>query len=488
MRIIIPIIVGSIIGYFTNWLAIKMLFRPYREKRILGFKLPFTPGLIPKERYRISESIGNTIGEYLLTPEKIKEVLFSKESKTNINHWINNKFQELKRSKRSILEVLNKLEIDDYNQYLYIIKKKIVDNISLGLKKEEVKDEILNYIEKEIYDKNKEIVLEILRNEGKDFFKGFLQSEELKSLLDNSINHKIKGLKKDNRSLKEIIPRETIYYIDNLIYNNREKILSNIKGFLHDPEIKKKIESEVEKLVYKNTNRIITTFISTEIISEKIVNGLYNYINSESSEEILSFLINTLLEKSLNTKISTISKELEYIYLQDKDKSGIDYIIKELSKDENIDKISHLLIENIRMKDKIIKISLRNLVDKKINENINSIEFKESLYKILDSLINNTLEKPISELLGNIDNHQIDKNIGLIEDIIYKFGQSSLLEIINLFNISKIVEEQINSFEVEYTEELILEIAERELNAITRLGALLGGIMGLLSPLLQMIV
>src|SRR5699024_9803452 len=112
-----------------------------------------TPGLIPKERYRISESIGNTIGEYLLTPEKIKEVLFSKESKTNINHWINNKFQELKRSKRSILEVLNKLEIDDYNQYLYIIKKKIVDNILLGLKKEEVKDEILNYVEKEIYDK-----------------------------------------------------------------------------------------------------------------------------------------------------------------------------------------------------------------------------------------------------------------------------------------------------------------------------------------------
>ena len=50
MNIIIPIIVGSVIGYATNWLAIKMLFRPLREKRLLGVRLPFTPGLIPKEK------------------------------------------------------------------------------------------------------------------------------------------------------------------------------------------------------------------------------------------------------------------------------------------------------------------------------------------------------------------------------------------------------------------------------------------------------
>ena len=55
-----------------------------------------------------------------------------------------------------------------------------------------------------------------------------------------------------------------------------------------------------------------------------------------------------------------------------------------------------------------------------------------------------------------------------------------------LFNISKIVEEQINSFDVAFAEELIIEIAHKELKAITWLGAILGGIMGILSPLLQM--
>ncbi len=47
---IIGALIGAVIGYITNWLAIKMLFRPREAKYIFGMKLPFTPGLIPKEK------------------------------------------------------------------------------------------------------------------------------------------------------------------------------------------------------------------------------------------------------------------------------------------------------------------------------------------------------------------------------------------------------------------------------------------------------
>ena len=57
---------GGLIGYFTNWLAIKMMFRPHKAKYFLGMKIPFTPGLIPKERGRIAEAIGNSISDNLM--------------------------------------------------------------------------------------------------------------------------------------------------------------------------------------------------------------------------------------------------------------------------------------------------------------------------------------------------------------------------------------------------------------------------------------
>ena len=75
MNFIISIIVGAVIGYITNWLAIKMLFRPHNKIEVFGLPMPFTPGLIPKERDRIAKSIGTTIGVHLLTSDVFTEVL-----------------------------------------------------------------------------------------------------------------------------------------------------------------------------------------------------------------------------------------------------------------------------------------------------------------------------------------------------------------------------------------------------------------------------
>jgi len=46
-----------------------MLFRPHREIRIFGMRLPFTPGLIPKERTRLARKLGEAISVHLLTPD-----------------------------------------------------------------------------------------------------------------------------------------------------------------------------------------------------------------------------------------------------------------------------------------------------------------------------------------------------------------------------------------------------------------------------------
>lgn len=70
---------GGIIGYFTNWLAIKMMFRPHQPKHLFGIKIPFTPGLIPKERGRIAEAVGSSISENLMNKEVLEKNLLSED-------------------------------------------------------------------------------------------------------------------------------------------------------------------------------------------------------------------------------------------------------------------------------------------------------------------------------------------------------------------------------------------------------------------------
>lgn len=70
-------VMGAFIGYSTNWLAIKMLFRPYRKITVAGIPVPLTPGLIPRERDRIAASLGSAVGKRLLTTDVIVKELTS---------------------------------------------------------------------------------------------------------------------------------------------------------------------------------------------------------------------------------------------------------------------------------------------------------------------------------------------------------------------------------------------------------------------------
>lgn len=72
LSLVLPPVAGAIIGYFTNDVAIKMLFRPYRPLFVGGWQIPFTPGLIPRNQNRLAQRIADTIMQSLLTPEELQ--------------------------------------------------------------------------------------------------------------------------------------------------------------------------------------------------------------------------------------------------------------------------------------------------------------------------------------------------------------------------------------------------------------------------------
>jgi uncharacterized membrane protein YheB (UPF0754 family) len=68
---LIPPLAGALIGYVTNAVAIKMLFRPLKPVIIFGLRLPFTPGILPRQRHKLANSIGSMVERELLTAETI---------------------------------------------------------------------------------------------------------------------------------------------------------------------------------------------------------------------------------------------------------------------------------------------------------------------------------------------------------------------------------------------------------------------------------
>ena len=102
-HIVLPVLVGGIIGYCTNYIAIKMLFRPHKAIYIGKFKLPFTPGIIPKNQKRVARAVGDAVSEQLLTKDAVMESVGE-----TAEHYISGIAAAICNTDKSIAQILPK--------------------------------------------------------------------------------------------------------------------------------------------------------------------------------------------------------------------------------------------------------------------------------------------------------------------------------------------------------------------------------------------
>lgn len=117
---IIAPLLGGVIGYITNDIAIRMLFRPHTAKYVFGIHIPFTPGIIPKEKKRIAEAIGGVISENLMNKEVLEKYLLSEDMVEKIRgaveEFIATQQKNEETVSRFLEHYLSKEELDSISQ------------------------------------------------------------------------------------------------------------------------------------------------------------------------------------------------------------------------------------------------------------------------------------------------------------------------------------------------------------------------------------
>ena len=78
ISVIMPPVIGGIIGYFTNDLAIKMLFRPYKPMYLGRLRLPFTPGIVPRRLEDLAVLLGREVEARFFNADDL-EILFQSQ-------------------------------------------------------------------------------------------------------------------------------------------------------------------------------------------------------------------------------------------------------------------------------------------------------------------------------------------------------------------------------------------------------------------------
>ena len=113
-------LLGGVIGYITNDIAIRMLFRPHKAKYVFGVHVPFTPGIIPKEKGRIAEAVGGVISENLMNKEVLEKYLLSEDMTGKVRSAVEEFIATQQRNNETVSQFLghylSKEEIDTISQ------------------------------------------------------------------------------------------------------------------------------------------------------------------------------------------------------------------------------------------------------------------------------------------------------------------------------------------------------------------------------------
>ena len=170
IRILILAIIGGLIGYLTNVVAIKLIFRPINPIKIPILNIEIM-GMIPKRKSEIAATIGQIISEQFLSIDEIIDGIITDEDKDNITNYIKLKIKLILDEKMTLIPGTIKLLVQNY------ISDIIEDEIKSSI--DELSKEIIikanNRINIEEMVKNKineldlyeleEIILTIVKNE-----------------------------------------------------------------------------------------------------------------------------------------------------------------------------------------------------------------------------------------------------------------------------------------------------------------------------------
>ena len=164
-----------------------MLFKPHFEKKIFGISLPFTPGLIPKERERMAENIGDAVGIHLLSTDTIIEAISDKDNEKRIKAWINGKIEALRQDDIIVNEFLRLKIGEEYNLENEKLKEKISKYILSFIRSEKVKKALKIFIDENVQRYNTDNLYKDIELKTKIFINEFRESEELRHGIDKCI-------------------------------------------------------------------------------------------------------------------------------------------------------------------------------------------------------------------------------------------------------------------------------------------------------------
>ena len=499
-QIVASAALGALIGFGTNWLAIKSLFRPLRPRWYsLGWQ-----GVIPRNKEKLAVNISRVVGTDLLARDYLLEQLQNATLQESLHRFVAAQIDRLLSA--SLASGFAQLPPDWREEGLDKTTRRLLEWIADWSESEsglELKQWLLDSLEVRLGALQ---VGQVLSAEQLDEFisavSGVLAKRETREHLTHSLQERLEGYLGSDTPIEKILPAELRDVLHDRLQREIPEILERIARWLRDPG---NVESLVERILkaletyagQANWLKSLITNLGLHFFREEITQALHQriprlareYLHSEEVREQIARQLLDGVNALLRKPVAEVVGDHRHVLAQRVGSIAATWISSTEAQEALGSFLRHQYRQHSkRQLDEVVPEGVRRTMRQRLSKALRLPRDKiEPWSVLLSTFLRERLQHSRTPLREWTGLRQDDEQalVQWTQEKATKLLEANVPVLIERFDIQSMVYAKIMKFDLLRVERLIKDIISDQLRYINLLGAVLGGLVGVLLPFLN---
>jgi len=514
---LLPPLLGALIGYLTNYVAIRMLFRPLREWRLLGLRVPLTPGIIPAKRGELARRMGDMVGSHLLTSGDVGAALGQSGFRREMEGAVAEKFGRLLDRDLGAVETLVPAEFRiRFRELVEHLQWRVGRIVFAYLESPEFSRQLGDYLQRQadaLLSRDLSSYLdagryELWRRHLERRVEVLLQSPQTAREVARFVEDQLEKLLGSERALRELLPEDLVLVVHSQLEQEIPPLLEKLGGLLYDPAFRarlvKKVREGIEAFLdsLEGLSGLLAGFFNMDKLYARLPEFLdragdeiARWLREEQTQQRVGTLVRERLDALLDQPVNSFVDKLPYEKVAGFKRYVRDRAVAVVAAPRTAEMVMQGLEEAFeRLKDRSFASLLERtlpegsldagraaLVERLLTtirspdaraafERVAAAKAEEWLYRAPLGKLSARLPADVREELQAGACRQLEELL-----------RKEVPPLIESLNIARIVEEKVNSLDLLQVEGLLMGVMKEHFKYINLFGALLGFLIGLLN-------
>jgi uncharacterized membrane protein YheB (UPF0754 family) len=487
-----------------------MLFHPYKSVKLFGITI-WPQGMIPRHREKLAQSIGNAVGNELVSQQTVFDALFETDFfQRKVEDFVGVYTNDLLgRVYPSFIDALPSQARAPILDTISALQYRLAEYIAEMLKSEETSEAIERFVDKQVDELLERRVGDMVKDESVDRVLDFVEervqrltaTDDFETKVHEFVSGRLDDLARSSATLAETFTPETISFIKDRIDQQVPPIVHHLADIATSQSTSKRIGGLIKLEVdqyYEQLSLFKKIFISRErihrevdeLVNKTLPKRVEEYLRGPAFEQEAEEFLNATIDKVMGRPLDELIGQFDTIRFEDL-KTQISNRLIELLRSEALttslsmqvtDAFDRLrpqtLGEVLQKLDSNSATTAKSFLTKSLLSLLSREDTARTINAILSAQIERLLIQPIGRLGDHVSRGAMERASSALVERITLAARERLPVAIAEFDVGGLVRKKVSDYPLTKLEELVLSVAKDQLKTIELFGAVIGFFIG----------